>query len=198
QAAAVAGAARRAAAESRDLLTDLRAHTALAAPPLDLPAELSSRVADFESRTGLTATFTHKTTPTLPPPLAPLPPLPPGTSRHLLAIASEALENAHRHANATRVDVTLTSDTRAMPPALRLTVRDDGTGPAVSLEDVHVLARSGHFGLLGMLERAASVGAGLRLCTAEGGGTEVTVDLPLPSPLSARPPHTPQEEAAHA
>ncbi|WP_221347684.1 sensor histidine kinase [Streptomyces beigongshangae] len=202
QAAAVAGAARRAAAESRDLLTDLRAHTALAAPPPDLPAELASRVADFESRTGLTATFTHETTPAPASPPAqaspPAPPLPPGTSRHLLAIVSEALENAHRHANATRVDVTLTSGTRAVPPALRLTVRDDGAGPAVFLEDVHVLARSGHFGLLGMLERAASVGAALRLRTAERGGTEVIVDLPLASPLSARPPHTPREEAAHA
>ncbi|MBV1936376.1 two-component sensor histidine kinase [Streptomyces sp. BV286] len=212
QAAAVAGAARRAAAESRDLLTDLRDHTTLSSPPADLTTELASRVADFESRTGIRATFTHRPAPTpapgtttpTPAPTAtptpaceaatPVPALPTGAPRQLLAIVSEALENAHRHAGATRVDVTLD----ASHPVLSLTVRDDGAGSAVSLDDVQVLARSGHFGLLGMLERAASVGAYLHLRPAEHGGTEVTVDLPPASPLPAPSSHTPQEEAAHA
>ncbi|MFF3483641.1 sensor histidine kinase [Streptomyces sp. NPDC002701] len=192
QATAVAGAARRAAAESRELLTDLRAHTALSAPSMDMLTELASRVADFESRTGLTAVFTHEG--------APPPTVPPEVSRHLLSIVSEALENAHRHAEATRVEITLdTSHAPSAPrPALRLTVRDDGAGTAVSLDDVRALARSGHFGLLGMLERAASVGACLRFRGAEHGGTEVTVDLPVAPDLSACPSLTPQEEAAHA
>ncbi|MDX3646494.1 histidine kinase, partial [Streptomyces sp. MB09-02B] len=71
QAGLVASAARRAAAESRDLLTDLRRHTDLTtpAPPTDLTAELKQRAADFESRTEL---------PT-PVPLTPLPT--PGTSK---------------------------------------------------------------------------------------------------------------------
>ncbi|MFB9508932.1 sensor histidine kinase [Streptomyces aurantiacus] len=210
QASAVAGAARRAAAESRELLTDLRAHTALSSPQTDPPtglttglttglvSELASRVADFGSRTGLTATFAHEGA-------AAMLVLPPGSPRQLLAIVAEALENAHRHARATRVDVTLdASDSR-----LRLTVQDDGTGTAVSLddldglddldafEDVQALTKTGHFGLLGMLERAASVGAVLQLHGAEGEGTKVTVTLPLPSPMSARPSHTSQEEAAH-
>ncbi|MEU9187866.1 histidine kinase [Streptomyces sp. NPDC048484] len=210
QATAVAGAARRAAAESRELLTGLRAHTALSTPPMDMATELASRVADFETRTGMRATFAH----------GPVREIrqawdareawevegashvsSPQTSRHLLAIVSEALENAHRHAaDATRVDVTL----EVSRSTLRLTVRDDGAGTAVSLDDVRALAETGHFGLLGMLERAASVGAALRLHGAEHGGTEITVDLPLPSDPSARPshtpcaPHTPQEEAAHA
>ncbi|MFD9437403.1 sensor histidine kinase [Streptomyces sp. NPDC060006] len=208
QAAAVAGAARRAAAESRDLLTDLRDHTTLSSPPADLATDLASRVADFESRTGIRATFTHRPAPTPAPGTAtptptptpaceaatPVPVLPPGAPRQLLAIVSEALENAHRHAGATRVEVTLD----ASHPVLSLTVRDDGAGSAVSLDDVQVLARSGHFGLLGMLERAASVGAYLHLRPAEHGGTEVTVDLPPASPLPAPSSHTPQEEAAHA
>ncbi|MDQ0774818.1 signal transduction histidine kinase [Streptomyces aurantiacus] len=206
QASAVAGAARRAAAESRELLTDLRAHTALSSPPTDPPtdlttdlvSELAARVADFGSRTGLTATFAHEGA-------AATLVLPPGSPRQLLAIVAEALENAHRHAHATRVDVTLdASDSR-----LRLTVQDDGTGTPVSLndlddldafEDVQALTKTGHFGLLGMLERAASVGAALQLHGAKVEGTKVTVTLPLPSlpsPMSARPSHTSQEEAAH-
>ena len=187
QATAVAGAARRAAAESRDLLTDLRHHTAMSTPPMDLRTELTSRAADFTSRTGIRASVDCTALPTLV--------LPPEASRHLLAILSEALENTHRHATgATRVDVTL----QASPSALHLTVRDDGTGTSVSLDDVQHLAKSGHFGLLGMLERAASMGAGLQLHRAERGGTEVKVDLPLSAALPASPSHTPREEAAHA
>ncbi|WP_328494260.1 histidine kinase [Streptomyces sp. NBC_00414] len=188
QATAVAGAARRAATESRELLTDLRAHTDMSTAPTDTVTELASRVADFESRTGIRATFTHKSSPAVPGPL------PSGAPRQLLAIVSEALENTHRHAGATRVEVVLA----ATHSALRLTVRDDGAGTAVSLDDVQVLAETGHFGLLGMLERAATVGAEIRLHRAERGGTEVTVNLPLTRLLSAIPSQTPQEEAAHA
>ncbi|MDQ1036423.1 signal transduction histidine kinase [Streptomyces sp. V3I8] len=200
QATAVAGAARRAAAESRELLTDLRAHTAMSTPPTDLLAdlltELASRVTDFESRTGMRTTFTHETVPAA---AVPLRAVPPEASRHLLAIASEALENAHRHAShATHVHVSLAVTHPAPHCALHLTVRDDGEGTPVSLADIPVLAKTGHFGLLGMLERAASVGADLRLHSAEGGGTEVTLSLPLAPPPSAPPSHTPQEEAAHA
>ena len=119
----MAGAARRAAAESRDLLTDLRHHTALSAPPTDLRTELTSRATDFTGRTGITASVDYQAPPTLV--------LPPEASHHLLAIVSEALENTHRHATgATRVDVTLD----ASPSSLHLTVLDDGTGTAVSLE----------------------------------------------------------------
>ncbi|MGW0573267.1 sensor histidine kinase [Streptomyces tauricus] len=189
QATAVAGAARRAATESRELLTDLRAHTALSHPPMDMATELTARVQDFESRTNIKATITTPT-PDASQSLA----LPPGAPRQLLAIASEALENAHRHANATHVEVAL----EAAYGVLRLTVRDDGAGTAVSLDDVQVLANTGHFGLLGMLERAATVGADLHLHSAADGGTEVELTLPCPA-LSPRPPsHSPQEEAAHA
>ncbi|GGX39790.1 sensor histidine kinase [Streptomyces fructofermentans] len=185
QAAVVAAAARRAAAESRDLLTDLRRHTELTGPPLDLATELADRLADFTCRTGVDAAL-HV------PSAAPV--LPPEESHQLLAIASEALENVHRHAHANRVDVRL----RTEGSTLCLSVRDDGTGTPVSLDDVRLLAKSGHFGLLGMLERATSIGAGLGLHRIDRGGTEVTVDLPCRVPLPAPHPLTPHEEAAHA
>ncbi|MFE7762003.1 sensor histidine kinase [Streptomyces sp. NPDC057438] len=187
QAGLVASAARRAAAESRDLLTDLRRHTDLTTtPPTDLRTELTTRTADFESRTSL---FTHLThaggTP---------PPLPPETTHHLLAITSEALENIHRHATATVAEVSL----RVTTDTLHLTVKDDGVGlpPALTLEEAQ---ESGHFGLLGMAERADRAGAVLRL-GSDGTGTTVTLTLPLPVPPDGEhsTPGPPRQEAAHA
>ncbi|WP_242488729.1 sensor histidine kinase [Streptomyces sp. DSM 110735] len=164
QASLVSRSARRAAAESRALLTDLREETS---PPPDLTTELGHLATDFTTRTTLPATCR---TPEA------LPPLPPSLTRTLLAITTEALDNIHRHAHATRVEVTVTvHDDR-----LHLTVRDDGRGlpPDTTLER---LRSTGHFGLLGMTERAESAGGRVVMGRREdGGGTEVRVDVPLP------------------
>ncbi|MFI6250537.1 sensor histidine kinase [Streptomyces sp. NPDC051016] len=161
QAELVAGAARKAAAESRELLTDLRGGRDDETP--DVRSELDALTKDFEFRTALTTTYEGSATPV---------PLPPATTRQVLSIAAEALENAHRHARATRVDVRA----EATPTHLVVTIHDDGRGlpSAMTLED---LRRTGHFGLLGMTERAASVGARIRLTTDKG--TEVRVEVPL-------------------
>ncbi|MER7835479.1 histidine kinase [Streptomyces sp. NPDC096040] len=162
QAELVANAARRAAAESRDILKDLRAGTDGEAS--DVRSELESLTRDFTARTAMTATYEGPDTPV---------PLPPATTRQLLGIAAEALENAHRHARATRVDVRAetTPDRR-----LIVTIHDDGRGlpPDTTVEDLY---HTGHFGLLGMTERAASMGARLRLTADKG--TEVRVELTL-------------------
>ncbi|MFC8870874.1 sensor histidine kinase [Streptomyces sp. NPDC057148] len=167
QAELIARSARRAAAESRELLTDLRRETD-PAHGTDVRTELASRAADFTTRTGVPATFAHTDA-------VPVPPIPPSVARQLLTIASEAMENAHRHASPTRVEV------RAGVHGghLRITVYDDGKGlpAATSLEK---LRKEGHFGLVGMVERAASVGARIRIGRGEHAhGTEVRVDLPL-------------------
>ncbi|MER5791071.1 histidine kinase [Streptomyces sp. NPDC001980] len=158
QAELLARAARRAAAESRELLTDLRG-----GPEADVLSQLESLAAGFTARTALPAKYDG--------PAAPVP-LPPPTARQLLGIAAEALENAHRHAHATRVDVRAATT----PTHLVVTIHDDGRGlpPDTSLED---LRRTGHFGLLGMTERAAAVGARIQLTTVKG--TEVRVEVPL-------------------
>ncbi|MYR41992.1 two-component sensor histidine kinase [Streptomyces sp. SID5910] len=179
QAELVARSARRAAAESRELLTDLRRETD-PAQGTDLAAELDERVRDFTTRTGVPATCHHP---------APTPLVPPAAARQLLTIVSEALENAHRHAAPAHVHVR----TAVRGDLLRITVHDDGTGlpPDTDLER---LRATGHFGLVGMVERAASVGARIRI--GRGGhprGTEVRVDLPLsalvPAPgTSTSPP----------
>ncbi|MFJ3225786.1 sensor histidine kinase [Streptomyces sp. NPDC086783] len=182
QATLVAGAARRAATESRELLSDLRRHTDLSTARRDLAAELDRRVADFEARTAIAAELRRT---------GAVPVLPRATAQHLLAIVSEALENAHRHARAGRVVLCLDADTSA--GVLRLSVRDDGVGlpPTAVLDE---LTESGHFGLLGMVERAASLGGRLHLSVPAHGGTEIALTCPLPAP--ARP--IPREEAAHA
>lgn len=171
QADLVSRSARRAAAESRELLEDLRREDTPAAPaPTDLWAEATARAADFTARTGLPVACRRSDDGE-----APLPALPPPLARHLLAIVTEALENAHRHASATRVELAAGVE----GGLLRLSVHDDGTGlpPGTTLDD---LRRSGHFGLLGMVERAAAAGARIRV--GRGGharGTEVRVELPI-------------------
>ncbi|MEU9974671.1 sensor histidine kinase [Streptomyces sp. NPDC051014] len=161
QAERVADAARKAAEESRGLLADLR--TATDAGTSDVLAELRSLADDFTTRTALPATYEGPAGPFV---------LAPAARRQLLGITAEALENAYRHARATKVGVRV----RTTPTHLVVTVRDDGRGlpPDTSLED---LSHGGHFGLLGMTERAASMGARLRLTT--DGGTEVRLEVPL-------------------
>ncbi|MEU0007122.1 histidine kinase [Streptomyces sp. NPDC006314] len=168
QAELVSRSARRAAAESRELLTDLRRQRPARAEKTTPWHELIDSARDFTARTGLPVTCHW-------PDRADLPALPAPLTRHLLAIAAEALENAHRHASATHVDVRAA----VHGDLLRLTIHDDGTGlpPGTTLER---LRASGHFGLLGMVERAAQAGARIRI--GRGGharGTEVRMELPL-------------------
>ncbi|MFF3498934.1 sensor histidine kinase [Streptomyces sp. NPDC003247] len=167
QAALIARAARRAAAESRELLTDLRRETD-PAQGVDVLAELAAHTRDIADRLGVPATY-HPTGDR-----AALP-VPPAVARHLLTIASEALENAHRHADAHRVEVRA----GVHGGVLRLSVLDDGRGlpPGTTFEQ---LRRGGHFGLVGMAERAASVGARLHLGDGpHARGTSVLLELPL-------------------
>ncbi|MFI1726620.1 sensor histidine kinase [Streptomyces sp. NPDC020489] len=167
QAELVARSARRAAAESRELLADLRRET----DPdhgTDVLTELAARTDDFSRRTGLKATYR-------PTGEHPLPGLPPAVARQLLTITSEAMENAQRHAAPSHVDVSA----GVHGDLLRISVYDDGCGlaPGTSLEQ---LRHTGHFGLVGMVERAATVGARIRIGRGtHARGTEVRLELPL-------------------
>lgn len=149
--ALLAVAARRAVTESRALLTDLRE------PLPDIPL--------LPALQGLAAPGTTVHAP------GPLPALPAPAAHHLLAIASEALENARRHAAATATTLTAT----ATPTHLTLTVTDDGRGlpprPAPA---------PGHYGLLGMRERATALGARLRIGPHPDGRPGTRIDLTLP------------------
>jgi len=102
----------------------------------------------------------------------------------LFRITQEALHNALQHADASEIAVSLTQ----YPDRLRLTIVDDGcgipsgiaAGDAVSnasLEPGRFVAQ-GHFGLAGMRERAAMIGAQLDVQTAVDYGTAIIVQLP--------------------
>jgi signal transduction histidine kinase len=168
QAELVARAARRAAAESRELLTDLRREQGLEGG-VDLIAELAAQARDFTSRHPITATFRRLAGET------PVPPVPQAVARQLLTVASEAMENANRHAGPTYLIVLA----GVKGDMLRLSVYDDGRGlPAGTTLDT--LRKAGHFGLVGMVERAASIGARIRIGRGKAEkGTEVRVELPL-------------------
>jgi len=94
--------------------------------------------------------------------------VPTETRDAIVAIVHEAVTNVVKHADARAVSIGL-AFTRAR---IRLTVRDDGCGlPAMSQSD------GAHFGLIGMRERAAEVGAVFRVRSTPGGGTMVCLDL---------------------
>src|SRR4029077_15436909 len=76
------------------------------------------------------------------------------------------------HARARGVDVAITYGERQ----LGVEIRDDGVGIAAS-----VLAqgsREGHFGLIGMRERAKRIGGALAIDSGAGKGTDVILTLP--------------------
>nr|WP_259370675.1 histidine kinase [Streptomyces sp. SCUT-3] len=176
QAELVGRAARRAAAESRELLDDLRRETGIDGHGIVLADELAARVADFGRRSNLAVSFR-------PVGAAPVPLLPPAVARQLLGVVGEALDNAARHAAPTRVDVEAGVD----DAMLRISVRDDGRGlpPGTDLEG---LRRAGHFGLVGMVERAAGIGARIRIGRGRARtGTEVRLELPVAALLTAAP-----------
>ncbi|MDB6031037.1 MAG: Response regulator receiver sensor signal transduction histidine kinase [Verrucomicrobiales bacterium] len=88
-------------------------------------------------------------------------------------IFQETLTNVIRHAQATRVEVSLRKTGRS----LQLQVQDNGRG---ILE--HEMNDTKSIGLLGMRERAALLGGTLHLKGTPGGGTTVTVKIPIARP----------------
>ncbi len=94
----------------------------------------------------------------------------PEVQYNLLRIASEAVNNSVKHADAEVIEVVL----EHTPEGLRISVKDDGAG--FSRENGNV--RPGHYGLIGMRERAAQIGAELDVASEPGRGTMVSVLLP--------------------
>lgn len=181
----VARSVRRAAAESRELLRELRRGSDDYGDPAGRaevsPAdELAARTREFEGRTGMTARFRA------PAGTAAVPSVPRAVARQLASVVDEALENVHRHSGATRADVTV----GVADGVLWISVLDDGRGmpPDATPES---LRAGGYFGVVGMFERAAGIGAHLRVGPgpADGAaGTEVRLELPLAAVLPAATP----------
>jgi signal transduction histidine kinase len=100
---------------------------------------------------------------------------PPLAARYELAqITSEALHNVAKHAKATLVEVGFARRNTAV----ELVIRDNGSGFDVPAEPTD-LSTTGHFGILGMTERATAAGGTLRLRSSPGAGTTVAVTVPM-------------------
>ncbi len=91
---------------------------------------------------------------------------------NLLRIAQEAVTNALKHAHASKITLRLLGNEHN----LTLRVSDNGCG--FEPEDAFV-GMGGHFGLIGIRERAERIGGELRLESQPGRGTQVEVSVPL-------------------
>ncbi len=104
--------------------------------------------------------------------LAPPPPLPPEVEYNLLRIAQEAITNSVKHSGTRSVEVRL--ETTAAE--VRLNISDHGCG---FVDGNATNTTAGHYGLIGMKERATQIGADFVLTSEPGRGTKVIVSLPL-------------------
>jgi len=91
----------------------------------------------------------------------------------LYRLVQEALTNAAKHAQPTRISVRVHRDART----IRCAIRDDGSG----FEAADVLARRGDpaLGLVGTRDRVEALGGTLDIASAPGTGTELLVLIPV-------------------
>lgn len=88
--------------------------------------------------------------------------------RNLMLVAKEAVTNALRHANPSRIRVQLVY----FPEALQITVSDDGTGFSTEMA-----SKCGHYGFVGMRERMDQLGGSLAVISSPKIGTEILIKL---------------------
>ncbi|MDQ1395218.1 MAG: hypothetical protein QOG64_477 [Acidimicrobiaceae bacterium] len=146
---------RQVVSEVRDTLYDLRTDVS---ETQDLVATVDSFLHRVRQRTNLRVIFRSAAGRRLPLP----------QERELWRIAQEAVTNAERHAGAATVTVSWRCD----EGGAALEVADDGRG-------FHGQARPDAYGLVGMRERADSIGAILTVESAPGRGTTVRCILPV-------------------
>ncbi|PXV60381.1 Histidine kinase-, DNA gyrase B-, and HSP90-like ATPase [Dyella jiangningensis] len=96
----------------------------------------------------------------------------PSARDEIIDIVREAIRNAFVHAQATRVDVHVDHQAHL----LRVRIADDGTGIDETI--VRSAADAGHWGIVGMRERAGRLGAKLALRRLHPHGTEWTLSVP--------------------
>jgi signal transduction histidine kinase/uncharacterized protein YoaH (UPF0181 family) len=89
-------------------------------------------------------------------------------------VTSEALANATKHAQASRIEVSLTTTNSS----LLLSIRDDGAGGADPTRGS---------GLVGLTDRVEAIGGTLNIRSAPGDGTSISVTLPLDGEFSESP-----------
>lgn len=150
--------ARATLAEARQAIGDLREQPA---SPTDLESALREETERFTNATGISCALDLR----LPDSLSDI------VCEHALRVVAEALANIARHAQARHVWVGGV-ETEAW---LEIDVRDDGVG----FDPAAIATEPGHYGLVGMRERARLAGGTLTIDSAPGAGTRLTLRLPL-------------------
>ena len=133
---------------------------------LGLAAVIRDTCTEFAERTGVTVKLTRVELATR---------LPADTELALYRILQEALKNVELHARARQVKVQL----QQSDGAVRLTIKDDGTGVDAELPSARHKVQIG-LNLLGIRERAAYVGGVLKVKSSRRAGTEIEVGIPQP------------------
>ncbi|HVU10672.1 MAG TPA: ATP-binding cassette domain-containing protein [Phototrophicaceae bacterium] len=165
----------------RQLVDDIRRICGTLRPPtidsLGLSAALQSYTREWAKRTGIEVELCLKLNPGR---------LPEAIELSLFRIVQEALSNVQRHAHATHVEVTLE---HTSPRTLMVSVADNGVGLGEAF-DLAKLSGLGHYGLLGLSERAALLSGHLRIHNRSGGGLLLQVEVSHPrmeNPINAAP-----------
>jgi two-component system CheB/CheR fusion protein len=136
---------------------------------LGLAAALPRYLAEWSAHYGLTANF--QTTGSVPARL------PAAAETSFYRVAQEALTNVVKHAHATRVDVVL----EGQRDSVTLVIEDDGIGFDATAADKSATG----IGLLGMHERASSIGGTLQVESTPGRGTTIYLRYPAAAPTNA-------------
>ena len=147
-----------ASAEARAAVTEIRELARGVHPAILTEAGLSAALTSLAERSLVPVTIDSTVEGRLPPPVE-------ATAYFVVA---EALTNAAKHADATRVDVRARRDGLD----LRLEISDDGRGGA---------STDGGTGLRGLDDRVAALGGTFRLTSPPQGGTRIVVELPCAS-----------------
>lgn len=152
------GRARATLAEARQAIGDLREGQ----PTLpDLSSALRKETERFTSATGIPCALDLMLPESVPDDVC----------EHIVRIVAEVLTNVARHAQAQHVWVS----GKEAEGRLVVDVRDDGIG----FDPASALARAGHYGLIGMRERARLAGGTLDIASAPGDGARLTLRLSL-------------------
>jgi signal transduction histidine kinase len=90
---------------------------------------------------------------------------------HIYRVVQQAAENALEHGKAQLISISGT----LQPNAIDILVEDDGAGFRLKGNDLAHLLETKHFGLAGMSERAALIGARLQIHSSPRRGTRVSL-----------------------
>ncbi|HTK05779.1 MAG TPA: sensor histidine kinase [Ktedonobacteraceae bacterium] len=149
--------ARATLAEARSAIDDLRANTL---GPDDLLLAVQREIKRFTAATSLSCVAD----------VAALALVPEALCEHVLRAITEGLTNIARHAQAHQVRICA----KFHETTLLIEVCDDGIG----FDSTAVIAQDGHYGLLGLRERARLVGGHFEVASTPGKGTILRLSVP--------------------